>query len=215
MWRSLATLDVSDEWTYLPTTTANYIRLKSQSTFDYGKGYLARYWRTDDRGEELFDIKTIYAAPEATIVKLEPIFLAGYEEAGLVIRRDRRQSFQWNLQVEHDPDAQTDAEIDPDLVTTVATSTVTASATPVRIKSSATTEKGFAIKNNSNRILYLKLGLYTKLANGSYPAQSVLIPESNIEVPANTFWTMPFRYGGRIEGFWAGVNGNATISLFS
>jgi hypothetical protein len=124
MWVPLATIDVNDEWTYLPTTTATYIRLKSQSTLDYGKGYLARYWGTSDRGEELFDIKTIYAAPEATIVKLEPIFLPGYEEAGLVVRKDRRQSFQWNLRVEYDTDFQPDETIDPSLVTTVTTKVI-------------------------------------------------------------------------------------------
>jgi hypothetical protein len=214
LWETLTTISVTEDWQYTEPTKASYIKIKSLGELTYGKGYLAQSWNPNGNEPQLFDIQPIYAAPEPTIVKLDSVTFQGFGEKKMAIRRDRRQTFDWSVEIEHIPDSKSDVILSQNVVTKITTNLVNSSVTPILIFPYSPDSKGISIKNNSTKILYLKFGQYTKLPDGTYPAQPLLIAESDIEIKVSSEWVFLAKYEGIIKGFWTGINGSARVKDF-
>ena len=212
MWQPLATIDVTDQWQYTPATTGSYIRFQSLGNIELGRGYFAQSWENNPSEIELFEITKIHPAPEATIVKLDSVFAGSYGAKKIAVRRSRSLNFNWQLQIDHIPNSQPDLLAFKDTAKLSSASVVNSSAIPVILTGYFPERKGLLIRNNSSQILYLKFGDFQKLSNGQYPAQSALITDSHIRLAANTQADFGFKWSESIFGFWASVNGSATIT---
>lgn len=81
---------------------------------------------------------------------------------------------------------------------------VSSSATNVTLLSSNAARLGASIYNDSNKILYVKLG--TTASTSSY----------TLQMSPNSFYEIPYPvYTGRIDGIWASANGAARITELS
>lgn len=81
---------------------------------------------------------------------------------------------------------------------------VASSATSVTILSANIARLGATIFNDSTQILYLLLG--TGPASNS---------KFTVQLVANAYYELPFKYSGIITGIWASANGNARVEEFT
>lgn len=84
---------------------------------------------------------------------------------------------------------------------TGATTTVASSATAVTLKAANSARLGLTIYNDSTQVLYVLLGAGT-VSNTVY----------TVQMAANTYYEVPFRFTGIVTGLWASANGNARIT---
>lgn len=87
---------------------------------------------------------------------------------------------------------------------TATLSNVASSATSVTLLSANTSRKGAIVFNDSNAVLYIKLG--TTASATSYTVQVASM--GYYELPQ----AGPYCYTGRIDGIWASANGNARVT---
>lgn len=78
--------------------------------------------------------------------------------------------------------------------------TVGSSIASVTLLSANANRKGATIVNNSTQVLFVKFGVTA--SNASFTVRMV----------ASGYYEVPFSYTGRIDGIWAGVNGNAQVT---
>ena len=86
--------------------------------------------------------------------------------------------------------------------TSAATSTITSvadTASSVLLLASNTSRVGASIQNDSDQILYLKLGTTASLA------------DYTVKMVAGAYYEVPFGYTGRIDGIWAANSTGAAL----
>jgi len=81
-------------------------------------------------------------------------------------------------------------------------SNVASSASSVPLLSADKRRVSFYIYNASTQVLYIKFGATASATSYTH------------QLAANTGWTPPYPYNGRVDGIWASANGNARITEF-
>jgi hypothetical protein len=80
------------------------------------------------------------------------------------------------------------------------TTTVASSASNVMLLTTNTNRLGASVFNDSNSIVYIKLGATASLTSFA------------IKLYPNSYWEVPSNYVGQIDAIWANANGNARIT---
>ena len=83
---------------------------------------------------------------------------------------------------------------------TATLSNVSSSATNVTILAANSARLLAMVQNDSTQILYLKFG--ATASTSSY----------TVQMPANSYYEIPYPYTGIIDGIWASANGNARVT---
>jgi hypothetical protein len=89
--------------------------------------------------------------------------------------------------------------VSPPVSATSTLSNVAASASNVTLLAANSARLGATIYNDSNNVLYVKLG--TTASTTSF----------TIRLLSQSYWEVPFNYTGRIDGIWNGSNGSARM----